>query len=320
MSFSSEVKNEVLKLEIDNDCCGFAFLAGVINTIGSLEISHGGFSFSIRTDNLSVVEKVQSVINKLYSDKIDELELTAKTTGKVVMYEVSFPQQVGSQILKDCSILSLGEGNNWEVNRGIDHHVILEDCCKKSYLSAVFLTSGTVSVPITSQETTTSLGGYHFELELSSHEQAKAVSHLLGEFGFISKKVSRGEKNVVYIKEADTIAEFIGFIGATKNYLQLQNEIVSRDMRNSINRQANCMSANIGKTVGASLLQLQAIQKIEETIGIENLPSDLSIYANLRKENPDSSLADLVVLVGGDITKSGLNYKLKKLIEIANNL
>ena len=80
------------------------------------------------------------------------------------------------------------------------------------------------------------------------------------------------------------------------------------------------MSANIGKTVGASLLQLQEIEKIEETIGIENLPGDLSFYANLRRENPDSSLADLVVAVGGEITKSGLNYKLKKLVEIANNL
>lgn len=320
MSFSSDVKGELLNHKIENDCCGFAFLAGVINTIGSLEISHGGFSFSIRTDNLSLIEKVQEVINALYADKIDELEVTTKTTGKVVMYEVSFPQKVGSQILKDCSILVLGEGNNWEVNQGIDHHVIIEDCCKKSYLEAVFLTSGTVSVPTTTNESSSSFGGYHFELELSNVVQAKAVSHLLGEFGFISKKVSRGEKNVIYIKEADTIAEFIGFIGATKNYLQLQNDIVSRDMRNAINRQANCMSANIGKTVGASLLQLQAIEKIEETIGIENLPGDLSFYANLRRENPDSSLADLVVAVGGEITKSGLNYKLKKLVEIANNL
>lgn len=320
MSFSSEVKSELLKHTIDNDCCGFAFLAGVINTIGSLEISHGGFSFSLRTDNLKIVERVQEVINALYADKVDELEVTTKTTGKVVMFEVSFPQKVGSQILKDCSILTLGEGNNWEVNRGIDHHVILEDCCKKSYLEAVFLTSGTVSVPTTSAESASSLGGYHFELELSSLDQAKAVSHLLGEFGFISKKVSRGEKHVVYIKEAETIAEFIGFIGATKNYLQLQNDIVSRDMRNSINRQANCMSANIGKTVSASLLQLQAIEKIDETIGVSNLPSDLTFYANLRRENPDSSLADLVTLAGGEITKSGLNYKLKKLVEIANNL
>ena len=320
MSFSSEVKAELLSQQIENDCCGFAFLAGVINTIGSLEISHGGFSFSLRTDNLKIVEKVQEVINKLYADKVDELEVTTKTTGKVVMYEVSFPQKVGAQILKDCSILTLSESNNWEVTRGIDHHVILEDCCKKSYLTAVFLTSGTLSVPTTTVDSSSSFGGYHFELELSSVEQAKAVSHLLGEFGFISKKVARGEKQVVYIKEGETIAEFVGFVGATKSYLQLQNDIVSRDMRNAINRQANCMSANIGKTVGAALIQIQAIEKIEETIGLDNLPGDLGAFAKLRKENPDSSLTDLVEICGGEITKSGLNYKLKKLVEIANNL
>lgn len=320
MSFSSEIKSEILSQKIENDCCQFAFLAGVINTIGSIEIAHGGFSFSVRTDNLVVIEKVRETINQLYSDKVEDLEIVTRTTGKVVMYEVSFPSGVGAQILKDCSILNLSDGNTWQVNRGIDHHVILEDCCKKTYLSTVFLTAGTISVPTTDETTSTSFGGYHFELELTNLEQAKAVSHLLGEFGFISKKVDRGEKQVVYIKDSESIADFVGFVGATKSYLKLQNDIVSRDMRNSINRQANCMSANIGKTVGASLVQLQAIETIEETIGIENLPGDLAFYANLRKDNPDSSLNDLLSIVGGGITKSGLNYKLKKLIEIANNL
>ena len=319
MSFSSEIKSEILSQQMESDCCQFAFLAGVINTIGSIEIAHGGFSFSIRTDNLSVIEKVQETINHLYSDKVEELEIVTRTTGKVVMYEVSFPSGVGSQILKDCSILNLSDSNTWQVNRGIDHHVIIEDCCKKTYLSTVFLTAGTISVPTTNEDSI-SLGGYHFELELTNIEQAKAVSHLLGEFGFISKKVDRGDKQVVYIKDCESIADFVGFVGATKSYLQLQNDIISRDMRNAINRQANCMSANIGKTVGASLVQLQAIETIEETIGIENLPGDLAFYANLRKENPDSSLNDLLSIVGGGITKSGLNYKLKKLIEIANNL
>lgn len=320
MSFSSEVKDEVINKELENDCCELAFLAGVINTIGSLEISHGGFSFSLRTDNLKVVEKVQNIINKLYSDKVDELEVITKTTGKIIMYEVGFPTEVGSRILKDCSILTLSDSNNWTVNRGIDHHIILEDCCKKSYISAVFVTSGTISVPTTDTESSNSFGGYHFELEITNLEQAKAVSHLLGEFGFISKKVTRGDKHVVYIKESETIADFIGFVGATKSYLKLQNEIISRDMRNSINRQANCMSANIGKTIGASLLQLQAIETIEETIGIDSLPGDLKDYAMLRKNNPESSLNDLLSIIGGKVTKSGLNYKLKKLVEIANNL
>lgn len=319
MSFSSEIKDEILNREIDNDCCQFAFLAGVINTIGSLDITGGGFSFSIRTDNLDIIDKVRKVINKLYSDKVEDLEVLVKSTGKITMYEVSFPGVVGSQILKDCSILSLTEGNNWSVNRGIDHHVIMEDCCKKTYLSTVFLTVGTISVP-TTDESSNSFGGYHFELELTNLEQAKAVSHLLGEFGFISKKVTRTDKQVVYIKESESIADFVGFVGATKSYLKLQNEIIARDMRNAINRQANCMSANIGKTVSAALLQMQAIETIKETIGLDSLPGDLKFYAELRENNPDSSLSDLVELCDGSVTKSGLNYKLKKLIDIANNL
>lgn len=320
MSFSSEIKSEILNQKIENDCCQFSFLAGVINTIGSLEIAGGGFSFSVRTDNLDIIERIRETINHLYSDKVEDLEVLTKSTGKVKMFEVVFPYEVGSRILKDCGILSLSESNVWEVNRGLDHHIILEDCCKKTYLSTVFLTVGTISVPTTDEMSSASFGGYHFELELTNLEQAKAVSHLLGEFGFISKKVSRGDKQVVYIKESETIADFVGFVGATKSYLKLQNDIVSRDMRNSINRQANCMSANIGKTVEASLIQIQAIETIDEVIGIDNLPGDLAIYARLRQENPDSPLSALVEMLDGKITKSGLNYKLKKLVEIAKTL
>lgn len=319
MSFSSDIKADLISKPIENDCCEFAFLTAVINTIGSLEISNGGFSFSLRTDNLEIISKVSEVINNLYSDKIEELAVVTKTTGKVVMYEVDFPANVGARILRDCAIISVGENNNIEINRGIDHHIILEDCCKKTYLSTVFLTVGTISVPSSDANDNRS-GGYHFELEFSNVEQAKAVSHLLGEFGFISKKVVRGASQVVYIKDSETISDFVGFIGATKEYLKLQNEIISRDMRNSINRQANCMSANISKTVSASVVQLRAIETIEETLGLDNLPPDLKRVCNLRKENPDSSLSDLVALTNGELTRSGLNYKLKKIIEIADNL
>lgn len=320
MSFSGEIKEEILKQKLESDCCQFAFLAGTINSIGSLEISRGGVTFSLRCDNYEIIEKITGIINKLYSDKVEDLEIMQKSTGKVVMNEVVFPQVVGNRILKDCMILSLGDGNTWEINKGIDHHIILEDCCKTSYLKAVFLCTGSVSVPSVEGDSGISSGDYHFELEFNSLEQAKAVSHLLGEFGFITKKVERAGKQVVYMKESESIADFVGFVGATRSYLKLQNEMITRDMRNSINRQANCVSANISKTVGASLIQLKAIEVIENTIGLESLPEDLIKVSKLRKEYPDSSLADLIKIANGEYTKSGLNYKFKKLIEIANNL
>ena len=122
------------------------------------------------------------------------------------------------------------------------------------------------------------------------------------------------------MKEAEAIADFVAFVGANKSFLEMQNEIIKREMRNSINRQSNCISANIDKTVQASLMQVRAIEKIEETIGIDGLPDSLKEVANLRIKNKESSLSDLVALSGNVLTKSGLNYKLKKLIEIADNL
>lgn len=320
MSFSSEIKEEILNQVVESDCCQFAFLTGVINSIGSLELSRNGVTFSLRCENYKIIEKLVDIINGLYSDKVENLEIVQKSTGKVQTYEVVFPLGVGNRILKDCMILTLSELNTWEINKGIDHHIILEDCCKTSYLKAVFLCAGTVSVPVVEKENGESSGDYHFELEFTSLEQAKAVSHLLGEFGFITKKVERASKQVVYMKESESIADFVGFVGATRSYLKLQNEMITRDMRNSINRQANCMSANISKTVGASLIQLKAIEVIENTIGLESLSEDLTKVAKLRKEYPDSSLADLIEISNGAYTKSGLNYKFKKLIEIANNL
>jgi len=320
MSFSSEIKEEIIKQDIENDCCGFAFLAAAINAVGSLEIKREGITFSLRIDNVEVIKKVQSIINKLYSSKVEEINIKTQTTGKVMVNEVVFPLSVGSQILKDCMILSLNKENAWEIKKGIDHHIILEDCCKTTYLKTMFLCAGTISVPVLDEQTGQFSGGYHFEMEFVDAEQAKAVSHLLGEFGFITKKVERNNRFVVYMKEGESIADFVGFVGATKSYLSLQNDMITRDVRNSINRQANCSLANIGKTVGASLVQLKAIEVIKETIGIDNLPSDLAKYAYLRLNNPDSSLADLIVLSGENITKSGMNYKLKKIVEIANNL
>lgn len=316
MSFSNEVKEEIMSQELESDCCCFATLCSYINSLGSLEITKQGVSFSIKTENPALLTNLQDVVNKIYSDKIDELLVTSKTIGKTVLYDFSVPTVVGNRILMDCGILKIGDKNAVEINDGIDHHIIMEDCCKKWYIKTSFLCVGTLSVPSGDN----SSKGYHFELEYSSANQAKIIANLLGEFGFIARKVERNGKYVVYMKESEMIADFLAFVGATKSYLKLQNEMITRDMRNSINRQSNCISANIDKTVQASLGQLHAIEIIEATIGIDSLPENLRKYAILRKRNPEASLSELITLSDEKITKSGMNYKLNKIVEISKNL
>lgn len=311
MSFSNDVKDWLLNQKVEADCCMQSCLCAFINCLGSLEISKGGVTFSLKTDTPEILERVQEIINKLYSDKIEDLLVTSQTVGKVVLYEFTAPVNVGTRILKDCSIIEFDDKNMININRSIDHHVIMEDCCKIWYIKTCFLAVGSISV---------AQSGYHFELEFASNEQAKAVSNLLGEFGFITRKVERGEKFVVYMKEAESIADFLAFIGDTKSYLKLQEEIVNRDIRNSINRTSNCISANIAKTVDASVVQLNAISTIEETIGLDNLSNGLKEVAILRKNNPQASLSELINKSETPLTKSGLNYKLNKIVEISKNL
>lgn len=320
MSFTTDVKNEILDGLCESDCCVLSSICACINTIGSLEINHSGKTFSVKTDNESLLTKLQMLIEKLYGKIGQELTIESKVQGKIVLNELVVPVKIGSRVLVDCGILKLDDGNNWTLVKGIDHHLIIEDCCKKAYIKMAFLCIGNISVPRADASQDNKRSGYHFELEFTNNEQAKAVSNLLGEFGFMTRKVERGDKFVVYMKDSESIGDFLAFIGATKCYLEFQDEVVKREVRNSINRQSNCISANIGKTVNASLVQMKAIAVIEQTIGIDSLPEDLREIVNLRKNNPDSSLSKLIELFDNKLTKSGLNYKLKRLVEIAEKL
>ena len=320
MSFNSDIKDELLSLEIENDCCMLAQICACINTIGSLEINKQGISFSVLTENVGILTQLQKSIKTLYANKIDLENSETKIIGKHTFFELSIPKAIGNMILKDCGILQLDETNNYTIKQGIDHHIIMSDCCKRTYIKTVFLTSGIISIPSSEEGDLQKNSGYHFEIEFTNNEQAKSVASLLGEFGFIVRKVDRQSKAVVYMKEGETIADFLGFVGATKSFLKLQNKIVERDMRNNINRQSNCISANINKAITASLGQLQAIEIIESTIGLDSLPDNIKKYALLRKENPDASLAELIELSNEKISKAGMNYKLKKIVEISKNL
>ena len=319
MSFSSEVKEEILNINQPDNCCKLSGLCAVINSIGQLSISKNGYTFSIVADSIELIEKTKELINALYSSKISSIEIYTKSIGKTKIYETTMPSSVGADILKDAGILTLDSNNNFIINHGVDHHLILEDCCKKAYLQFIFLATGTVSIP-ENNDINSKSRGYHLEIELNNNEQAKIVASLLGEFGFIIRKVERNDKYVLYLKESDSIADLIAFLGAKNSYLKLQNEIVERDLKNNINRQSNCMSANIDKTLNASIKQLQAIDTIENTIGLNSLSADLQEIVLLRKNNPESSLIELMEIYKKPITKSGLSYKLNRLVEIAKNL
>ena len=162
--------------------------------------------------------------------------------------------------------------------------------------------------------------GYHFEIVCNSNAAAEQLQSLMTFFDMDAKIVERKSQSVVYLKESNQIEELLGLMGANVAYLNFENIRIEKEMRNSINRQVNCETANIGKIVSASVRQLEDIRLIEETQGLKSLPPNLQEIALLRKTHPDMGLKDLGNLLDPPVGKSGVNHRLRRIGEIANSI
>ena len=181
-------------------------------------------------------------------------------------------------------------------------------CCKKAYLRAAFLSMGSLSDPSKS---------YLLEFLCPGKEEGEHVKALLRSFGIRGKTVERKTYYVVYLKDGDQIADFLALVGATGALLSFENTRVLKDVRNSVNRKVNCETANLNKTVSAGLRDVRDIEWISENIGLETLPEPLREMANIRLSHPDATLTELGNLFSPPVTKSGVNHRLRRLKEIA---
>ena len=201
------------------------------------------------------------------------------------------------------------------INLSIDKYLVEEKCCKRAYVVGAFLGSGSVIIPQIQKKTGS---GYHLEFVFSKYQTALDFSSLMSEEGFFPKLINRKENFVVYFKGCDEICELLFYLGATKCRFDLENVIIEKGLRNETNRRINCEMANIEKQVNAAQNQIHAINLIDETIGLEELPSNLVIVAKARLENSESSFGELAKIL--NLSKSCLNHRLRKIMEIANNL
>ena len=178
--------------------------------------------------------------------------------------------------------------------------------------------SGCISIPAENAEK--KKYGYHFEIEVVSKALADILAEIFSGFDIFPKIIERNEQYVLYIKNSETICDVLALFGASKFVLNIQNNKVSRDLNNSTNRQINCMTANIDKTVNAAIKQLKAIEIIQNTIGLENLPENLLEAALIRISNPEASLKDLCSLLENPVSKGALAQRFNKIIQISEEL
>lgn len=192
-----------------------------------------------------------------------------------------------------------------------DKMLIERKCCKQAYLRGVFLTDGSVTDPSK---------GYHFEIVSEYEEQALLIMDIMKDFNLEPKIIQRKKYYVVYMKDGSMIVDALNVMGAHVSLMNMENIRILKDMRNKVNRRVNCETANINKTVSAAVRQIEDIEYIEETKGLDYLPEQLRIIALARKAEPDAPLKELGESLTPPLGKSGVNHRLRKISEIADEL
>ena len=298
MSFSSEVKQELLKQYSKARHCQLAELAAIVAMEG--HIDENG-SLYIYTDNSAIVEKYTMLIKKLFQLDVTRA-LTKEVTEKIL---------TALKLTENLAIASLLESEYSLQGVAVNGLLLQNTCCKRAFLRGVFLASGSISDPRKS---------YHFEIVCHTKAQAEQIKEILEFFEGEPKIVRRNQRYVLYLKEGSQIVDSLNVMEAYVSLMNLENIRIEKEMRNSINRQVNCETANINKTVTAAVRQIQDIELIRDTGGLERLPENLYEMAVCRLENPDTPLKDLGQLLDPPVGKSGVNHRLRKLSQLADQL
>ena len=181
---------------------------------------------------------------------------------------------------------------------------------KKAFVRECFIEGGTIANPVKA---------YHLAFTMPGKKSQKLVK-ILTDCGHHPKTLVKNGQTVVYLKDDDQIADVLRFMGAGKSVLIYENERVQKDFRNGINRKVNCETANINKTVTAAQAHIDAIKHIESTVGLGYLSKPLRDIARLRQEHDTASLTEIGEMLNPPIGKSGVNHRLRKICEIAENI
>ncbi len=313
MSFSSIIKNELCRTGTDSKCCLLAELAAVIRTSGSIGTACGeGRNIRITTENAAFARSIFTIIRKLYGICPEVIIRKSKKLKKHVLYVIVITASMGAaQVLRDTGCLKM-EKDMYDADiEPIDtQRMLKKTCCRRTYLRWAFLSGGSISDP----EKT-----YH--LEITSHNRIVAleINRLINGFKLNSKVIRRKGNFVVYLKEGENIVDFLNIIGAHSALLELENVRILKEMRNNVNRIVNCETANLEKTVNASIRQVENIKYIRDNIGFDKLPPSLREIAEVRLAYSDANLKEMGEMLSPPLGKSGVNHRLRKLDEIAEN-
>lgn len=299
MSFSSKVKDELYEQMPSSRHCRIAELTAILVMTNGIQAPY----ICVKSENFRIVKKFTVLIYRLFQIPA-EIRVRIHKTGSGITTYTAFVLDIHScrQIMDACKLSETGR---------MSRLIVQKDCCKRAYIRGAFLSSGSVNDPSKS---------YHYEITCEQEEMAYVLQGLFADFDVEAKMVRRKRHYVVYIKGASMIVDALNIMEAHKALMEMESVRVDKDMRNHINRKVNCDMANINKIVTTANRQIEDIRYIEQTKGLSFLKKNLREIAELRLEEPELSLAELGEALTPPVSKSGVNHRLKKISEIAEEL
>jgi len=306
MSFAARTKKELTQLDI-KPCCKRAELAAMIRMNGAVIIQNKRFSLDVTTENAAIARRMYTMLKELFGVHAELLVRKKMRLKKNNIYMMRVPFQV-QEILHELHIAN----SNMTFVAGINEELIRKSCCKRAYLRGAFLATGSVNDPEGSS--------YHLEMSSADYDHSVALLDHVNSYDLNAKLIDRKKAYVIYLKEVEKIIEFLNIIGAHQALLRFEDVRIVKGMRNQVNRLVNCETANLNKTIEASVRQIENIKLLARVVGLENLPQKLREVAEIRLQFPDINLKELGEMLPAKVSKSGVNHRLRKLDELAERV
>ena len=283
MSFSADIKTELLKVKAQS-CCAFSELYGLF--LFSKVFTNSDIFFS--TDREDIAKKAKELIKTVYN-------ITPTLQLNDGRYNLS------------ADIINVGKIYLDVISQEYITDAFVCEGCFSAFVRGAYLSAGTATDPTKD---------FHIEVKTKQETVAISLNSIFTSLGFNVHVSKRGNYHLVYAKGSENVSDIITLMGAQKKALQVIDCAMEREMRNKVNRIKNCETANIDKTIEAVIKQTTAIKKLKKSGKLSMLSDELKQVAELRLQNPEMSLSELSKLCG--ISRSGLNHRFKKLIELSN--
>ena len=305
MSFSSQVKAELMRVSPGKPCCMLTELSAYTQTCASLRLAGGGrVRLQYETENAALAKRIFMLLKK-------RMEITPA-------FEFKRHKRLGG---RRTSVLTVSEGDTRRllialrmmqeeaggpVFRGIPRTAMTRRCCRAAFARAAFLGAGAVSEPET---------GYRLEF-VSSPSKAETLVKVLEKSGIPALRAKRRGGEVVYIRRGDDVISCLALMGAHTALMEMENVRIRRDGRNQANRALNCDEANLRKQLSAGERQRQAIVRYSLAHSLGALPRELQEMGRLRMLHPEASLEELGQMLSPPLGKSGVNHRLRRLMAV----